>query len=161
MARYQLRQRLLTFTDDFDIEDAGGSRAFKVSGKLLTIRDTFVLEDATGNEAATIREKLLKVRDTMIISRGGATLATVKKALISPFRDKFSIDMETGQSLTATGSILDHEYVIRRGSDEIASISKKWFSIRDSYGVDILDGEDHALILAVAVAIDEMSHDGE
>ena len=59
----------------------------------------------------------------------------------------------------AQGSITDHEYEIRRGGDTVARVSKSWFSIRDTYGIDVAAGEDDGLVLALAVAIDEMAHD--
>ena len=36
------------------------------------------------------------MRDTMEIERGGKTVATIKKALVSPLRDRYSIDVEGG-----------------------------------------------------------------
>ena len=35
----------------------------------------------------------------------------------------------------------------------------RWFSVRDTYGIEIAPGQDDALILAVVVCIDQMSHD--
>ena len=40
----------------------------------------------------------------------------------------------------------------------MAEISKKWFRIRDSYGVEIEPDQDDILILAVTVCIDQMAH---
>jgi uncharacterized protein YxjI len=159
MARYKLRQRLISIGEDFTIEDEQGNTVYTVDGKVLRIRETFVIEDRAGNEVATIREKKLAIRDSMAILRGGDTLATIKKALFSPFRDKFTIDVEDGEDLTAQGNILDHEYEIRRGGDTVARVSKHWFSLTDTYGVETAEGEDDGLILAIAVAIDEMAHD--
>ena len=39
------------------------------------------------------REKV-RVRDTMEVERGDETLATAKKAMISPLRDRFSVDVQ-------------------------------------------------------------------
>ncbi len=39
----------------------------------------------------------------------------------------------------------------------VAKISKKWFRVRESYGVDVAAGEDAALILAITVAIDSLT----
>jgi len=159
MARYKMRQRLLSIGEDYTIEDERGEPVYKVDGKVLRIRETFVIEDRQGNEVATIREKKLALRDSMKILRGGDTIATIRKAWISPFRDKFNVDVEGGGDLVAQGNILDHEYEIRRGSDTVAHISKRWFTIRDTYGIDVAAGEDDGLVLALAVAIDEMAHD--
>lgn len=159
MARYKLRQRLISIGEDFTIEDEQGNTVYKVDGKVMRIRETFVIEDRAGNEVATVREVKLAIRDSMKILRGGETLATIRKALISPFRDKFGIDVEGGEDMVAVGNILEHEYEIRRGDAVVGSVSKHWFTIRDTYGVETAPGEDDGLILAIAVAIDEMAHD--
>ena len=93
----------------------------------------------------------------MEIERGGATVATVKKALITPLRDRFTIDVEGGEDMEAKGNIVDHEYKIERDGDKVAEVSKQWFRVRDTYGIEIAPGQDDALILAVTVCIDEMA----
>jgi uncharacterized protein YxjI len=155
--RYQMREKLFSIGDDFWIETEDGRRAFKVNGKALRIRDTFVLESPDGEELFKIQEKKLRVRDTMAIERDGDTIATVKKALITPLRDRFAIELEEGGELHAKGNIVDHEYEIERDGDKVAEISKRWFRIRDTYGIEIAPAENHALILAATVCIDEMS----
>lgn len=152
-----MRQQFLSIGDDYWIEDDSGRRAFRVDGKALRIRKTFVLEDAQGHELAKIQERKLSIRDKMEIERGDTSVATVKKALVG-LRDRFSIDVAGGEELEAKGNITDHEYEIRRGREQVASVSKRWLAVRDTYGVEIAPGEDDALILAVAVCIDELSH---
>jgi uncharacterized protein YxjI len=157
--RYRMREKLLAIGDDFWIDTDDDRHAFKVNGKALRIRSTFVLEDTSGEEVVKIREKKLRVRDTMELERGGDTVATVKKKLISPLRQRFTIHLENGGELSAKGNIVDHEYEIERDGDKVAEISKRWFRVRDTYGVEIAPGEDQALILAATVCIDDMAHD--
>jgi len=155
--RYQMREKLLSIGDDYWIETESGERAFKVDGKAVRVRDTFVLEDAAGQEVAKIQERKLTIRDTMKIERAGGD-ATVRKALVG-IRDRFNIEVDGGADLKAHGNILDHEYEIERDGDEVASVSKKWFRVRDTYGVEIQPGQDDALILAITVCVDALSHD--
>src|SRR5689334_14378552 len=110
MARYKMRQHMISLGEDYTIEDERGEPAYRVDGKLLRIRETFVIEDRNGNEVATVREVKIALRDSMKILRGGDTIATIRKAWIAPFRDKFAIDVEGGQDLVAQGNILDHDY---------------------------------------------------
>ena len=154
--RFQMREKLLAIGDDFWIEDEGGERVYKVDGKAMRVRDTFILKDREGNEVAKIREKKLTIRDKMKVERGGDTLATVHKALVG-IRDRFDIDVEHGEDMKARGNIVDHEYEIKRNGDVVATVSKKWFRLRDTYGIEVKPGEDEALILALTVAIDDMS----
>jgi uncharacterized protein YxjI len=153
---YQMREKLFAIGDDFWIEDQAGERAFKVNGKALRVRDTFVLEDPSGSELLTVQQRMLRVRDTMAIDRAGRTVATVKKALVTPLRDRFSVDVDGGEDMEAKGNVVDHEYKIERGGDQVAEVSKRWFRVRDTYGVQITPGQDDVLILAVTACIDQM-----
>ena len=161
MTRYTMRQRLVSIGEDFDITDEAGRPVYKVDGKVMRLRETFVIEDMRGQEVATIREKKLALRESMNILRGGSKIATIRKARFAPFRHKFSIDVEGGVDLIAQGDILHHEYAISRSGDPVARISKRHAARSDTYGVDVLPSEDDGLILAVAVAIDEMAHDSD
>jgi uncharacterized protein YxjI len=157
--RYRMQEKLFAIGDDFWIENEAGERAFKVDGKVLRVRDTLVLESPKGEELYSIQQKVLHIRDTMEIERDGRKVATVKKALVTPLRDRFSIDVEDGEDMEAKGNIVDHEYKIERGGDEIAEVSRRWFRVRDTYGVEIKPGPDAALILATVVCIDQMTQD--
>ena len=159
--RYQMRQQMLAIGDDFWIEDDQGRRAFKVDGKALRIRKTLILEDAQGNELCKIQERMMRIKDSMEVEGpNGESIAMVKKALITPIRERWVVKVQNGPDLEVHGNILDHEYTIGEGRDKIAEVSKKWFRIADSYGVAIEPGQNDILILAVAVCIDEMAHGG-
>jgi uncharacterized protein YxjI len=154
--KFQMRQDLISIGDDYWIEDEHGNKAFHVDGKALRLRDTWILQDHTGKEVAKIKEKKLTVRDTIKIETGGQEFK-VKKALVG-FRDRFVIETD-GHNLKAHGNIIDHEYEIERDGDKVAEISKKWFRLRDTYGVEVNADVDPALILSITVAIDSFSHD--
>jgi uncharacterized protein YxjI len=154
--RYTMREKMFAIGDDYWIETESGERAFKVNGKALRIRDTLVLESPSGAELFTIQEKKLSVRDKMEIERDGNTVATIKKALVSPLRDRYSISVDGGDDMEAKGNIVDHEFKFERGGDKVAEVSKRWFRMRDTYGIEIAPEQDDALILACAVCIDQM-----
>jgi len=96
------------------------------------------------------------VRDKISIDIGDEH-ATVKKAMIG-FRDRFHVELDHGEDLKVHGNVVDHEYEVERDGHEIAKISKKWFRVRDTYGIEIADVQDAPLVLAVSVAVDALSH---
>ena len=156
---YRMREKLVSIGDDYWIENGAGERAFKVDGKAFRVRDTLVIEDVAGQEVATLKEKMLSVRDKMTIERGGQPMATVKKAMFTPLRERFDIECTNGVTYEVKGKITDHQYEFERDGNQVASVSKKWFRVRDSYGVEIGPNEDVALLLAATVALDQMTHD--
>jgi uncharacterized protein YxjI len=156
---FQMRQKLISIGDDYWIENDRGERVFKVNGKALRIRKTLVLEDPRGKELYKIQEKMMRVRDTMEIEdASGHTVATVKKALITPLRERWVVKVNDGDDLEIHGNIVDHEYTIERGRTKVAEVSKRWFRIADTYGVEVAEGANPALMIAVAAVLDSTAH---
>jgi uncharacterized protein YxjI len=156
--RYQMKQKLFSFGDDFRIQTEAGEDAYLVDGRAFSIGNKLSFQDLAGNELAFIRQKLLAWGPTYEITRNGALAAVVKKQLFTLFRCRFLVDVPGPDDLEAEGSFMDMEYTFRRGSNTVAQVSKKWFSWTDSYGVDIAEGEDEVLILAATVVIDMVCH---
>src|SRR5512142_2497810 len=125
---YRMRQKLVSIGDDYWIENDRGERVYKVDGKALRLRKTLVFEDADGAELVKIQERMLHVRDTMEIEdRNGNRVAMVKKALITPLRDRWTVKVADGPDLEVKGNIVDHEYTIGEGREKVAEVSKRWF----------------------------------
>jgi uncharacterized protein YxjI len=157
---YQMREKLVSIGDDYWIENEQGEKTYKVDGKALRIRQTLIFEDRSGRELAKIQERMLRVKDSMEVEGpGGDRIAMVKKALITPLRDRWTVKIKNGPDLQVQGNILDHEYTIGEGREKVAEVSKKWFRLRDTYGVEIEPGQDDIVILAVTACIDQMAHD--
>ncbi len=160
--RYLLRQDLISFGDDFTIKNEAGEPVFQVDGKAFTVlREKLAFEDMQGQELAFIRERLIALTPSYEILRNGEVAAVVKKDLINLFRCGFTVDVPGPDDLEAQGSLLDHEYTFTRGSRTVATVSKRWFSFTDTYGVEIEPGEDPVLILASTVVIDMICHADE
>jgi uncharacterized protein YxjI len=161
-ARYQMRQRMISIGDDYWIEDETGARAYRVDGKALRVRSTLDLQDAAGTTLCRVQARVLNVRDTMEIEGpDGQRLAVVHKALVSPLRERWKVDREDDEDWTVQGNIVDHEYEIEADGRKVAEVSKKWFRVRDTYGVEVAPDPDPALVLAVTVAVDAMAHPGD
>ena len=156
--RYILKQKLLSFGDDFYIKDENERDVYFVDGRAFSIGDKLAFKDMNGRELAFIKQKILAWGPTYEIVRGGEIAAVVKKHLFALFHHKFSVDVPGPDDLEAEGDFLDHEYAFRRGDRVVATVSKKWFSWTDTYGIDIADDEDQVLILASAVVVDQACH---
>lgn len=153
-----MKEDLVSIGNDFWIEDDNGYRIFKVDGKAMRVRETLLIEDRQENTLCKTQERKLHIKDTMEIeSSEGHSLATIKKAIVSPVHDRFSVKVTDGSDLDVKGNILDHEYKIEAGRDSVAQVSKKWFRVRDTYGVEIEPGQNDVLILAITAALDIMT----
>ena len=138
-------EKMVSIGDDFWVQNDRGERVFKVDGKALRIRDTLVFRDTHGNEACKIQQRLGRIRDTMEVEGpSGQRLAMVQESHdYAPARSLCRQGWRWSRSRSA-GNILSHEYRI----GNVATVSKKWFRVRDSYGVEIRPGQNDLLILA-------------
>lgn len=157
--RYVMKQKWLSFGDDFRIQDERGRDVYYVDGRALSLGDKLSFQDMEENELAFIRQRLLAWGPTYEILRDGKVVAQVKKELFTFFRCKFEVDVPGPDDLEAVGDFWDHEYQFERRGDVVASVSKRWFSWTDTYGIEVADGEDDVVVLASAVVIDLVCHD--
>jgi uncharacterized protein YxjI len=151
---FVIRERFFAFGDDFDVLDEHGNKVLHVDGKVFTVRDKVVIEDLNGDEVASIHRQLIALRPTYEIRIGGEKAAEVKKKLFTPFREKFTIDVPGPDDLEMKGDLLDHEYVIERGGREVAAVSKRWLTIRDTYAVQVSAEVDPLLVIGSVLAMD-------
>ena len=156
--RYILRQKMLSLGDDFVIRDEAGREMLEVKGKVFSLGKQLAMRDPDGESVLTIAQQLLAWGPTYVISNAEGEVARVRKLLRALFSARFSVERTDGVVLEASGDFMAHEYVISRGEESVASISKQWFTMTDTYGVEIAAGEDAAFLLAGAVVIDMVCH---
>lgn len=158
--RYTIREKFFRLTEDSDITNDNGQAVFRVNGKLFSLHHTLVMRDLADNEVATIRRQLIALRPTYEIDRHGQEVAEVRQHLFTPFGDRFTVDIPGPDDLEIHGNLFEHEYTITRGGDTVATVSKRWFSLTETYGVDIAPGQDDVVILASVLALD-LAEDAE
>jgi len=157
--RYVMRQKLLSLADNFTIKNEQEQDVFLVKGKLFSFGDKLSFQDLAGNELVFIDQRLLNWSPTYELWKGAELLAVVKRELFSFIHHRFTVDVPGPNDLEAEGDFLDHEYMITRGGSVVATVSKRWFSWADTYGIEVADGEDDVLVLATAVVVDMVCHD--
>jgi uncharacterized protein YxjI len=149
---YVIREKFFGFGQDADITDEHGRPVLRVDGKAL--RDRLVLRDLDGREIAEVKRKHLATRPSYEVEIGGREAARVRKKLFTPFGDRYTVDIPGPDDLELVGDLFDHDFTVRRGDTVVATVSKAYFTVRDTYAVDIAEGQDDVLILASVLALD-------
>ena len=85
-------------------------------------------------------------------------LAVVKKQFAFCYTS-CDIDSVYGQYALDGTDILDHDFILQKDGRTVAIVSKKFFSLSDSYGVEIAGEENHAFVLALAIVLDQILYD--
>jgi uncharacterized protein YxjI len=159
--RFVMKQEFWSLGDDFVIQDEDGTDCYVVDGRAFSFGDKLSVQDMSGNELAFISQRLLAWGPSYEIHRPGQPVTTVNKELFTFFHCKFAIDGPGDEDYEASGDFLDHEYEINGNGGLAAVVSKRWFTWSDCYGIEISDEVDPVLLLATAVVIDLVCHDGK
>lgn len=155
--RYTMKQKLLSFRDSFKIFDEDDQLAFIAKGGFFSIRKglTLMLPDET--QVARIKQKLIAWKPTFYITLATGECCKIKKCFWPLFTSRFVLTTPKAQ-VTIEGDLLSHEYQFSVDGEEIAYVSKRWFSLGDSYGIEIKYEGDIPLMLAAAATIDLVNH---
>ena len=156
--RYVLRQRLWSLGGDFAVRDADGTDRFYVNAKVFTLSNEMVFEDAERRPVARVNRRLLAIGHAYDIWREEQLFATVREGWLPVVRYRFGVDVTPAgpgpEDVSITGDFWNHDYAFERAGRPIATVSRRWFSLADSFGVDVADDADAVLILACAVVVD-------
>lgn len=155
--KYQIKEKFFSLTNNFVIYNEAGANAYEIKGKLLSFSSRQTLLNQQGQALLTIKTKYLSWRPACRLILQNNTEWLIKKCLWPLWRSRFRIDTPHGK-LEITGDIWEHEYQVKQGSELLASISKKWFSWTDTYGVEIHAKHLTAELLASVIVIDRLSH---
>jgi uncharacterized protein YxjI len=100
----------------------------------------------------------------MLIERDGEQLARVRRKRLSLLRNHYRVTLVDGTELDVSGKILDREFAIDYDGELLAQISRRWLTVRDTYGIDVVrEDADAALLIAVSVCVivlADREHDG-
>jgi uncharacterized protein YxjI len=140
--------------EDSEITDQAGQPVLHVDGKVLSLHNRLVLRDPAGREVGQVSRKLVSLRPTYQISVDGKDVAEVRKRMLKLFGERFTIDVRDGEEMKIDGDLFSHEFTVDRNGQTVATISKRWISMTDSYVVEVASGEDDVLILASVLALD-------
>lgn len=154
--KFHIKERAWTIREEFIVRDQGGQPVFKVKGKFFHIGDNLrILDVESHDEVAHIKQKVLALTPHYEIYQNGAHWASLHEKLLHLFGERFKIKLENGEVLHIDGNIWNWDFTVsnERG-DLLAEISKRISLFRDSYAVDIAQGVDVPLMIALAIAIE-------
>lgn len=151
--RYQIKQRLLSFPTRYDIANESGEVILEAVRE-FSLRAQFSICAKNGAELAHLRQKAMSWRPRFDITQGGRPLAVVQRRMtLKPY---YTVELAEGGLLEVTGSFWEFEYRFKRGERVVAAVSRQMWTLRGAYGVEVLEPEYDAIVLATVIAIDAL-----
>lgn len=154
---YIIEQKIVALRDTFGVKDRKGNLLAYVKRKLVSWGPQFYFDTPDGTRVGEMKGKVLTVRPTFEIYDAQGLVAVVKKKVLKLLGSEWWLEDESGKEIARIkGNITEHDFSIQSSSgNQIALIHKKWVSVRDSYGIEILSQElDPYVIIAYAIAMD-------
>jgi len=152
--RYQVREKIFRLGEDNDILNDAGQPVLRVDGKVLSVHGLMLVNDLAGTEVARVSRKLVALRATYEIALASGGTAEVHQRFTGPFHPKWNISVVGGEEMEVGGDFSGHDFTFTANGQTIATVSKAWISLADSYGVDIPEGQNDLLILCGVLALE-------
>jgi uncharacterized protein YxjI len=152
--KYQVREKIFRLGEDNDILNEAGQPALQVDGKVLSLHGLMLVNDLAGTEVARVSRKLVALLATYEVTIAAGPTAEVHQRFSGPFHKKWTISVVGGPDLEMEGNFGGHDFTIAENGQTVATISKAWISLADSYGVDIVAGQNDLLILCSVLALE-------
>jgi uncharacterized protein YxjI len=150
---YIMKKRFFSLFGDFRVMDEFERDVFIIKRRFGFNR--FAIVDMSGNEQVEVKQKILSLVWKFEIFSNNSLYATVKKPFFA-FYDNYTVELFDGNIMKIEGDFLGFDYNIYSPvCGGIASVSKKLFSLTDTYGVNIVENVDDALILACVLVIEQ------
>lgn len=155
---YQIKEKLFTLGNTFDILDENGHPAYHVKSQFFSWGKKLFFENMSGQELAFIQQKPAFFRtEYHILQNGTPKVHLLKRPTF--FKPVFDMLLIGKGPVEIQGNFSAHEFQFKRGGQVLAHVSKARWSWSDSYGVSIADGEEDVLFLAACIVIDQVLHD--
>ena len=156
-ARYRMSTQIAKTGSDFLVLNDAGEHVLLIDGRLLADEDTISVEHLTRQVRYQSVAHLARKMDRLAITdAGGNEVGSVVRKQISPLRDRFVIELVSGQVLLVDGKVANHEFSLSGIDGPVAEVSRRWFRARNSYGVEIKPGQPDALLITAILAMDSM-----
>lgn len=153
--KYIVHEKFFRMGEDNDILDESGQPVYRVDGKVLSLHNLMIVNDLNGTELARVHRKILALLSHYEIEfKGQDGMTEVHQRFSSPLHPKWTISEPGQPDLTMTGNFFGHDFSIEKDGQPLATVSKKWLSVTDSYGVDIVDGQNDLLLLCSVLALE-------
>ena len=147
---FYIKQKVFSWSDKFTVKDANGEDKYFVEGELFSWGHKLHVFDENGHEVAFIKQKMMTWLPKFEVYLNDNFAVEVIKEF-SFFKPKYTLN---GIDWTVDGDFLSRDYSISSSGQQIATISKAWFSWGDSYELNFSDNANEVLLLATVLAID-------
>ena len=156
--RLIIRNKWISFKGSSYVRDESDTKdVMQVEGRFWSFTRKKFVKDLQGNVHYMVRNKFwhLFIKRAFVYDAEGNRICTVRRKFWS-FHDRYFIDDCSLGNMEIMGNILGFDYNITIDGKQIGHISRK-ISLRDSFILDISDEYEPEFLVALVIAIDNIT----
>ena len=152
-----MKKKILSVREHYYFEDITGAKLGEAEGAILQFQPKFIVVDNHGQELMRLEGKMLSLRSQFTIyDNQGVELGIIQKKIVKLIGEEFWIEKNGVEFIRIYGDFTEHDYQMEVGNVPVASVHKKWVSVRDQIEVSITGEVDHRVILGAAIVIEHV-----
>jgi len=152
-----LKKKLLSMHEHYDLENVTGTKLGEADGNLFQFPAKFAVKDTNGSELMRLEGKMFSLRKQFTIyDNAGAELGTIKKKIAKLIGEEYWVEKNGDEFTCIYGNFTEHDYQMQINGGQVASVHKKWFSVRDQLGVSITGEVDHRVVIGAVIVIEHV-----
>jgi uncharacterized protein YxjI len=152
-----LKKKILSVREHYDLEDVTGTKLGEADGNLLQFPAKFVVKDTNGSELMHLEGKVISLRNQFTFyNNAGAKLGTIKKKIVKLIGEEFWVERDGVEFMRIYGNFTEHDYRMEVNGVQVASVHRKWVSVRDTLEVSITGDVDHLVVIGAVIVIEHV-----
>jgi uncharacterized protein YxjI len=152
-----MKKKILSMREHYDFEDLSGTKLGAADGNFLQWPAKFLVVDTHGFEFMHLEGKLLSFRHQFTLyGSNGENLGTMKRKIAKLIGEEFWLEKDGVEFMRIYGNFTEHDYQMVVNGVQVASVHKKWVSVRDTLEVSITGNIDHRVIIGAVIVIEHV-----
>ena len=151
-----VKNKFFSWGGSSKVEDPAGNELYRVKGQVFSWTRKKRLVDLSGNLLYKIRNKwpTFLLHSSLIFDANGNKICKIRQTLRM---NRIFLVEDSKDDIQIMGAPLLGMNILVNGTS-IGTITKKFWSLRDYFELDVPDGQDPTFLIALTIAIDNI-HD--
>jgi uncharacterized protein YxjI len=152
-----IQKKILSAHEHYDFLDLQGNRLGEADGNLIQVPPKFAITDTHRVPLMHLQGKTLSLhREFTLYGSTGEELGTIKKKVATFGHQEYWLEKDGQEFMRIYGDFTCHEYQIETAGQIVASVNRKWVSLRDQMGVSITGQVDHRIVIGAVIVIEHV-----
>jgi len=152
-----MQKKILSAREHYDFIDLKGNKMGEANGNIVQVPPKFTVLDTHDLELMHLQGKTFSLhREFTFYDSNGEDLGTIKRKIAKIVGEEFWIEKNGQEFMRIYGDFTEHEYQMEVDGASVASIHRKWVSVRDQLGVSITGDVDHRIVIGAVIVIEHV-----